>query len=128
MVMVEVDFSRPLVLDADIVVEDDEIFSFWQQFEYEHAHLFCCRCGGVGHRSLSCTFSCHKSPPSPAITPSSHNKLGIEMIVVDSPIPQGSDDVGVLSLLYIHIKRCLCNPKSVMARLDGNLSSCPLTS
>jgi len=41
-VAVEVDLSRPLVPGADIAIEDDEILSFWQKFEYEHIHLFCC--------------------------------------------------------------------------------------
>jgi len=30
---------------------------FWQQFEYEHVHLFCARCGCLVHRPVDCRSS-----------------------------------------------------------------------
>jgi len=117
---VEDDLSRPLVRSTDIAVKDDEIPSFWQQFQYEHVQLFCRRCGRVGHWSLSYTFSPHKSPPFPVATPSSLNELDVEMVVVDTPSPQASDDVGLLPLPWILVRLHRLNPTNIVASLDGN--------
>ena len=48
-VVMEVDISQALAPGVNIEVDDDEIPSFWEQSEYKHVHLFCRRCGRVGH-------------------------------------------------------------------------------
>ena len=53
-VTVEVDTASPLVPDTDVVLEVVDAPIFWQRFEYERVHLFCARCGCLGHRLVDC--------------------------------------------------------------------------
>lgn len=50
---------------------------YWQPFEYEHVHLYCRRCGMIGHRIHQCSFPLHlpkiiaSEPSSSTLAPSS---------------------------------------------------------
>lgn len=56
-VAVEVDAHSPLV--PGTIVEPEGVVSppFWQQFIFKHIHLFCSRCGRLGHRIVGCSFA-----------------------------------------------------------------------
>ena len=51
---VEIDLALHLVLGSDLLLEGFDSPPFWQKFKFEHIHLFCRRCGRVGHRLIDC--------------------------------------------------------------------------
>lgn len=92
-VAVEVDTGVPLVPGTDVVLEGLDLPVFWQRFEFEHIHLFCGRCGCVGHRPPNCLSSpANQSFGTPHFSSSSHSDVAmtpVEAIGVDEmPVPR----------------------------------------
>ena len=48
------DCQASLVLGTLVQLEGLDLRTFWQQFEFEHIHLFCAACGRIGHRQSDC--------------------------------------------------------------------------
>ena len=55
-VLVEIDTAKPLVPGTDVEFEGLELPTFWQQFEFEHVHLFCAVCGVLVIDNLTASF------------------------------------------------------------------------
>ena len=123
-VAVKVDISQALAPGVNI--EINEIPSFWQQFEYEHIHLFCRQCGRAGHRSPSYNLPSNKLTSAVVATPFGSNQANVEMATVESVDPKASDEAGILPLPWIHVRRRRRNPKAAEAILDNAQKSSPV--
>lgn len=105
-VTVEVDLSRPLVPRANIDVKSEKIPNFWQIFEYEHIHSFCRHLVVYStSRFLEITFPL-KMATSSSAAPPKPNCVEVEMAIVDPHPSVANDDIGVLPLPWILVRRC----------------------
>lgn len=60
-VAVEVNTEQPLVPGTILEFERMDLPPIWQQFEYEHIHLFCSFCGRIDHRSFEWKYAKSRS-------------------------------------------------------------------
>lgn len=119
-VAVEVDTATPLVLGTNIKLEGVGLPVFWQRFEFEHIHLFCGRCGRVGHRPSECASSPKRQPTSPPdLTTSSPSD--VNMVPADTAPPTSCTANGELLTPkpWIHVRH-----RGRSARLQASTSSC----
>lgn len=93
-VAIRVDTSKPLVPGTNVELEGFDLLVYWQQFQYEHIHLICSKCGRLGHRTSICpsTAQVHSTPTSAPT---------IDVNMLDSSSPPADDENPVL-VPWIH--------------------------
>ena len=105
-VTLEVNLSHLLVHGANIDIKNEEILNFWQIFEYEHIHSFCRHLVVYStSRFLEITFPL-KMATSSSAAPPKPNCVEVEMAIVDPHPSVANDDIGVLPLPWILVRRC----------------------
>jgi len=94
----EIDLSKPLRPGCDEVYENS-YQPFWQSFKYEHIHLFCKKCGRVGHQLVDYAFPPNR--PSPQSSVSSSPDVAALQIATDVdmvPVMEGTNRNSTSSL------------------------------
>jgi len=76
---------------------------FSKKFEFKHIHLFCRRCGRVGHRPIDCPSSSMVASPLQVTNQSPNLSKDVEMAPEADPVHADDDSPPLMP--WIHVRR-----------------------